>query len=74
MWLQIALFVVSIVISYAMQPKPPNPKPPTLEEMNVPTTEEGRELPWVFGEWLFKDPNCVWFGDLKTRPIRKGGK
>jgi hypothetical protein len=42
---------------------------------DVPTAEQGRNLPWVFGEWLFRDPNVSWWGHLKTTPVkRKSGK
>lgn len=41
----------------------------------MPTAEEGREIPVIFGEVLITGANCVWYGDLYAQPIKtKGGK
>lgn len=71
MWWYLAIMVVSALISYALAPKPPKPKPPSMEDLSVPIAEEGIELPWIFGDWLTRDPNVVWFGDLSTEAIKK---
>lgn len=70
-WEYVVVLIISAIIAVALQPKPPRPKPPSLQDLDVPTTEQGRELPWVFGEWLHRDPNCVWWGDLYTTAIKK---
>ena len=46
-----------------------------LDDFDLPTAEEGRPIPVVFGTMLLRGPNVVWAGDLKVDPIRKkGGK
>lgn len=71
----IYVLVVAAVISYALAPKPPAPPPPALEDFTVPTAEEGKPVPVVFGEVWITGPNVIWYGDLSTTPIRKkGGK
>jgi len=75
MWWQVVLWVVSTVISYALQPKLQAPKPAGLGDFQVPTAEEGREIPVLFGSRDINGPNVVWYGDLRTVPVKKkGGK
>lgn len=75
MWWYIAVFIVSLVVSYAMMPKPQSQPPAGLGDINVPTAEEGREIPVLFGTRVLYGPNVVWYGDLRTEAIRKkGGK
>lgn len=71
---QIAVMIVSAVISYALAPKPPKPKPASLQDFDAPTAEDGRPIPVVFGTVWLKGPNVLWFGDLQSEPIKKGGK
>lgn len=71
----VVAFVAAIVVSYAMMPKPQNAKPAGLGDFQVPTAEEGREIPVLFGTKDIKSPNVVWYGHLKTVAIKKkGGK
>lgn len=75
MWWFVAIFVVSLVVAFAFQPKPQSQKPPGLDEIQAPTAEEGREIPVLFGTRLMKAPNCVWYGHIRLVPIKKkGGK
>lgn len=75
-WLvQLVIVIVAAVVAAAMAPKPPVPKPAALQDFDVPMAEEGRPIPKVFGEWLVKDPNVLWYGDLATTAIKtKSGK
>ncbi|MCL6619128.1 MULTISPECIES: hypothetical protein [Pseudomonadota] len=75
MWYIVAI-VVTALISIALQPKPPAPKPAALEDFDAPTAEEGRPIPVVFGAVLIRGANVVWYGDLSAEPIKKksGGK
>ena len=75
MWWYIAVFVVALVVAYAMAPKPQSQPPAGLGDIQAPTAEEGREIPVLFGTRRLKGPNVVWYGDLRTEAIRKkGGK
>lgn len=74
MWVQLAIMVVALILAVVLAPKPPIPKPPSLEDFDVPIAEQGVDIPWVFGEGELKSYNVVWFGDLSTSPIKvKGG-
>lgn len=71
----LVVLVVSSLISAALAPKPPAPKPASLSDVDVPTAEEGRPIPVVFGAVLLRGANVVWYGDLEAEPIKKkGGK
>ena len=74
MW-YLVVIVVAALVSVALAPKPPEPKPASLSDVDAPTAEEGRPIPVVFGTVLVKSANVVWYGDLRTTPIKsKGGK
>lgn len=71
-WWMIALMVVfTLVSTFLLKPKPPsnNVKPGQLSGM--PTAEEGRPMPVLFGTRIIKDASCTFFGHLKTVPIKK---
>lgn len=75
LWVQVAIMVVAAVLSYALAPKPPQPPKPSLEDLSLPTAEEGRPIPVVFGTVWITGPNVLWYGDLRTEAIKvKGGK
>lgn len=73
-WVQIILFVVSTVLQAILAPKPTGPKPLSITDFDVPTAEEGRPIPVVFGEVLVKGPNVVWYGDLYVQKIKSKKK
>lgn len=74
-WWYVAVFVAALVVSYSLTPKPQNAKPSGLGDFKVPTAEEGREIPVLFGTRDIEGPNVVWYGDLRTVAIKKkGGK
>lgn len=68
----VALLVASTLIMRVLAPKPKGPKAAALEDFTVPTAEVGRPIPWVFGTRKIKDPNCIWYGDLRTNRKKKG--
>lgn len=72
-YVQIAMMVVAMVLSYALAPKPPIPAPPSLSDFDVPTAEPGRSIPWIWGEGWLKGYVVVWFGDLDTVPVKSSG-
>lgn len=73
MWTQLVVWLVTTLIQYVLAPRPPQPPPPEPGQPEVPTAEEGRPIPVVFGTVLLKSPNVVWYGDLRTTPIKKSG-
>lgn len=73
-WWAIGLFVTSLVLTYLTAPKTDNNglEAGTLE---VPDAEEGTAIPVLFGTRNITGTKIVWFGDLKTKAIKKkGGK
>jgi hypothetical protein len=73
-WVAIIVSVISAVLSIVLAPGPPKPpNPSTLDDIEAPTAEEGREIPVVFGTDWVKGPNCVWYGDFTTTERKKEG-
>lgn len=74
MWWLVAVFVVSLVVAYAM-PRPQIQQPAALTNIETPTAEVGKEIAVLFGTRDLNDPNVVWYGAIRTVPIKKkGGK
>lgn len=73
MWVQLALFVASLVISYLTRPKQnfDSPKPGKTEATAIATA--GAEIPVLFGSREITGQNIVWWGDTKTAAIKKSG-
>jgi len=78
MWWAIAALIISVAASYVMRPKPVSSSrsPTTLEDFDVPTAEDGKQMPVIFGTVTLKSSNIVWYGDLDYNEIREesGGK
>jgi hypothetical protein len=74
MWQFIAAVAITLIGSFILRPKPQTQPPAGLSDIRVTTAEDGRELGVLFG-CRFGHGNVVWYGDLRTTPIRvKGGK
>lgn len=74
-WWYVVVFIVALVAAVAFQPKPQSAPPAGLGDFKVPTAEEGREIPVLFGTRALEGPNIVWYGHLRTVAVKKkGGK
>ncbi len=75
-WAAIIIAVVAIILALVLAPKAAQHTPPEFEELDVPTAEEGRPIPVVFGTFTVKSTNTVWYGDIAYEPILSdsGGK
>lgn len=72
MWVQLAILVISALISYATRPKPTQPKP---QGATAPVVEEGKRIRKIYGTVWIDDPIILGFKRIGTDPIRtKGGK
>lgn len=72
MWIQIAILIISAVISRAMAPAPPKPKPQNVE---TPIADEGRAIRKIYGTVWIDDSMIIAFDKVGTDRIRtKGGK
>jgi hypothetical protein len=65
------VFIVALVLSVALAPKPQGPRAALLDDFSFPTAEEGRPIPVVFGTVDITGPNVLWYGDLSTGKIKK---
>lgn len=65
------LYIVTLILSIALAPKPKAPKSASIEDFSFPTAEEGRAIPVVFGDIEITGPNVLWYGDLSIKPIKK---
>jgi hypothetical protein len=72
MWNLILTWIATAVIAYALRPKPTTstPTPATIADFDVPTAEDGREIPVLFGTREVQGPNVVWYGDMRTEAIK----
>ncbi len=69
-WMFFAAAAASFLLTTAMAIRRiKNAKPATASEFNVPTAEEGRAIPVLFGTRRLTSPNVVWYGDLKIVAI-----
>lgn len=74
-WEYIVVLIVAALVSYALAPKPPSPKPASIEDFDIPTAEQGREIPVAFGTVTVTGANVIWYGGLGTEEIvASGGK
>ena len=69
MWVQVALFVASLVISYLLQPKPPQAKPSAFDDFKFPTIDDGTPRIVVFGDVWITDWCVIGAGNYRTSPI-----
>jgi len=75
MWQFLVGVIISLAVSYALRPKPQTQPPAGINDIKAPTADDGREIPVLFGCKPVRGPNVVWYGDLKTTPIKsKSGK
>jgi hypothetical protein len=65
----IIIFVVALILAVVLAPKPPAAKAALLEDFDMPTAEPGRPIPVVFGTYVVKAPNVVWYGDLRSEAV-----
>jgi hypothetical protein len=72
-WIQLAIWAVTTLISLALTPKPQTKKPDTINEVSVPSIDEGKPIPVIFGR-MRGSPFLLYYGDLSTKAIESGGK
>lgn len=68
---QLIYFVVMLVLSYALQPKPPKPKPAAFEDFDFPTADDGTPQIVVFGDVWLTDWTVIGVGNFRNSPIKK---
>lgn len=74
MWVQLAVMVVMLVLSVALAPKPPQQKPAVLSDFDFPQMDEGTPQCVVFGDCWTGGWMVLSYGNLRSQPIKSGGK
>lgn len=68
------IFTLAVTIYGLTRPAPKVPDA-TVQTGEGPTAQEGRPIPVLFGTFLIRDSNIVWYGNTYTVPIKtKSGK
>lgn len=73
----LVVLIIATVLSIVLRPKPVVPKLLPGQVSNVPVAEQGKPIPVLFGTRYIRQPNVVWWGQVRAVPIvRKmgGGK
>lgn len=69
--------LVLMVASYAIQSfliKRQSARPTALEEIDFPQAEEGTSHAVFFGDNWTAGYQVLWYGNMRTRKIKSGGK
>lgn len=66
-WVEVVLFVVSVLISYALTPKQPDAADQVVE---APRVKDGGGVRMVFGEVWITDPDIIGWRKMGTKTIR----
>lgn len=74
MWIQLALFVASLIISNALAPKPEQPRPATAEDIDLPTIEDGTPKVVIFGDVWITSWCVIGSGNFRNDSIYKKQK
>lgn len=73
-WVYWAIMAVSAVIQVATAAKAKNAKRPSLEDFGeIPGVEDGVEITDVAGMAWIPNANMLWYGNLRTSPIKADG-
>jgi hypothetical protein len=71
-WVMLLIYVATTVISALLAAKN-KVRPSPLGDFQFPTAQEGRAIPVIFGSVKITGGNTVWWGDLRSSPIKAGG-
>ena len=72
-WFTLIMFAVSFFASIFLAPKPDleNARPGKLGDIRWPIADEGSPCPIIFGRVRLRSPNCIWYGNFRTRATKK---
>lgn len=68
-WIYLIVMLVVLIAAIALAPHPKS-QPPNDADLQVPTAEDGREVMDIAGECWIDDANVIWYGNLRTRPVK----
>jgi hypothetical protein len=70
-WEYWVILAINVYLAYTNKPKLQNAKPAMYSDFDIPTAEEGRLFPVLFGTRRMPSPNVVWSGDFSSEAIRE---
>lgn len=75
MWVQIAIIVISMIISYVTAPKSQGNQAAaaTMDDFDFPQAEEGTPQMVIFGDSWCSDWTVIGLGNFSAQPITKSG-
>lgn len=62
----LAIAIATNIVAAIITPRPKAPKPAAAKDIEEPTAEAGRPIPWFWGTGRIKSPNVLWFGDKSS--------
>lgn len=68
------VFMVASYLIQAVLVKPQKMKPASLEEFDFPQIDEGTPEAVFFGDCWTEGWMILWYGNLRTKKIKSGGK
>ena len=68
----LVMMVISNAIQMILMPRPEN-NDAVVGDMDIPTAEDGKTIPVVFGTILLKDSNIIDYFDAQAEAIKSGG-
>jgi hypothetical protein len=75
--MEFVYLIVALALTVALMPRPKTPQQakPTESDLDMPTVEQGRKWPVIFGTPWIEDPVVMWYGDFYVKAVKsKGGK
>lgn len=71
-WVQVALVVASLLISYSLRPKAQARVPEAFDDIDFPQADEGTPQCVIFGDCWSGDWMVLAVGDYRTTEVRRG--
>lgn len=69
MWLNLLISIGLSYIASLFREKTPPPQAGTIQDSNVPITEEGAEVGINYGTNWIDSPQITYYGDFETKPV-----
>lgn len=71
MWVNLLIGVALSYVAYLLSPKPTPPDPASLDDFDIPKSDEGSEIGIAHGSPWVTSMHVHWFGDFGTVAIKE---